>query len=161
MITMPDQLYQMNVSYVPKEDRLFLRVSSKSGDEYRLWLTRRFTGLLVNVLNKEIDKSGGLPSVTSNQETTKMIKEGAFEKSYEEKSITYPLTESGILAYRINTGNTEDGNLQLELSPEQGQGITINLNKSLLYMFHNLLSQGIDQTDWGLISDAAASTKIH
>jgi len=161
MLTMPDKLYQMNVSYVPKEDRLLLKVSTKSGDEYRFWLTRRFTGLLFNVLNKEIDKSGGMPSVASSQETTKMIKQGAFEKSYDDKSVSYPLGESGVLAYRINAGNNKDGNLQLEISPEKGQGITVNLNKSLLYMFHNLLSQGIDQTGWGLISNEAASMRIH
>ncbi|MFQ5658923.1 MAG: hypothetical protein ACE5GZ_00745 [Gammaproteobacteria bacterium] len=158
---MTDQLHQINVSYVPVEDRLLLRVSTKKGDEYRLWLTRRFTEMLINVLNREIDKKGGMSSIASSQETTKMFKEGAFDKSYEADNIDYPLGETGILAYRIKAGNTENGNLRLELSPGTGKGMTLSLNRSLLYMFHNLLSQGIEQTGWRLISEENASMKTH
>ena len=158
---MTDQLHQMNIAYVPKEDRLLLRVSSRSGDEYRVWLTRRFTGILIDVLNKEIDKSGGVPTIASSQETKKMVKEGALEKSYDNDSANYPLGESGVLAFRLNAGKAQDGSLKLELSPEKGKGITINLNKALLYMFYNILTQGIDQSGWRLINNDISSMKIH
>ena len=49
---MSDQLHQMNISHNGKEDRLLLRVSTGAGDECRLWLTRRYTGLLMGILNK-------------------------------------------------------------------------------------------------------------
>ncbi|MCZ6525247.1 MAG: hypothetical protein O6928_01615 [Gammaproteobacteria bacterium] len=158
---MADKLYQMNISYVPKEDRLLLKISTKNSNEYRLWLTRRFSGLLINVLNKEITNRGGSSSIASSKITTRMFKDGAFEKSYEGGNVTFPLGESGILAYKINAGNNKDGDLQLELSPEQGQGLTVNLNKSLLYMFHNLLAQGVEQSGWGPVSIETASMKLH
>lgn len=158
---MTDQLHQMNVSYIPKEDRLLLKISTKQGDEYRLWLTRRFTDLLVNVLKKEVDMCGGMASIAASDETKRMFKEGAFEKGYENDSSTYPLGENGILAFRINTGRDQNDNLQLDLSPEKGQGISLNLNKSLLYMFNNLISQGVEQAGWNLADNEQVSMNIH
>ena len=63
---MNDQLHQINIAHNAKEDRLLLRISSGGGDEYRLWLTRRYTGLLLGVLNKEMDSRGGAPSVAGS-----------------------------------------------------------------------------------------------
>lgn len=161
IVCMLDKLNQMNIAYVAKEDRLLLRISTLHGDEFRIWLTRRYTGLIFNVLNKRMEKSGGSPAVAASEETRKMFREGAMEKKYDDENKSYPLGENGILAYKINTGETQDGNLQLELSPEKGQGITINLNNSLMYMFSNLLSQGIDQAGWNLLNKATVSMKVH
>ena len=159
---MSDQLHQINISHDSKEDRLLLRVSTGAGDEYRLWLTRRYTGLLMGVLNKEMDKHGGVPSVADSEETTKMLKSGALDKKYENiNASSYPLGEAGVLAFRINTRNTEDGILVLELLPEKGKGITLNLNKSLLYMMHNILTQGITKANWSLQTEVAVSMKVH
>ncbi len=152
----------MNISYAAKEDRLLLRVSTSDGEEFRIWFTRRYTGLLLGVLNKEMDAQGGAPAVGGSQETTKMIKNGALEKKYEEKPASeYPLGEEGVLAFRINTRTLEGGVFALELLPEEGRGLTLNMNKSLLYMFHNILTQGITQAKWGLQTEASVSTKVH
>lgn len=158
---MADKLHQMNISYIPKEDRLLLRISTTQGDEFRIWLTRRYTGLLFNVLNKHMERSGGVPTVAASDETRKLFQAGAMEKRYEEGEKKYPLGEPGILAFGINTGETSEGNLQLEMFPEKGQGITINLNDSLMYMFSNLLNQGIDQAGWKLAGKDSMSMKVH
>jgi len=146
---MNDKLHQINVTYHGKEDRLLLRVTTQKGDEYRIWLTRRFTGLLFSVLKTEMDKHGGIASVGTNQKTRQMFKAGAFEKKFEkEKTVNFPLGEQGFLAYGIKSSSTPKGDLLLELLPEKGAGVTMNLNKSLLYMLHNLLSQGLIKADW-------------
>ena len=159
---MTNRLHQLNISHNAKEDRLLLRVSTSAGEEFRLWLTRRYTGLLMGVINKEMDARGGAPAVAGNKETTKMIKDGALEKKYEEKQVSdYPLGENGVLAFRINTRTLEDGVLVLELMPEKGKGLTLNMNKSLLYMFHNILTQGITQAKWALQTEVSPSSKVH
>jgi hypothetical protein len=159
---MADQLHQINISHNTKEDRLLLRISTTAGDEYRLWLTRRYTNLLMGVLNKEIDNQGGAPSVAGSEETTKMLKNGALEKKYDnENALGFPLGEVGVLGFRINSRNTDEGNLALELLPEEGKGITLNLNKSLLYMFHNVLTQGITRASWDLQTEKVVSMKVH
>ena len=159
---MSDKLHQINIVHDGKEDRLLLRVSTGGGDEYRLWLTRRYTGLLLSILNKEMDNRGGAPTVASAEETTKMIKDGALEKKYENQTPkNFPLGEEGVLAFRINSRNTEEGNLVLELLPEKGKGITLNLSKPLLYMLHNILVQGATQANWALQTDATQSMNVH
>ena len=126
-----------------------LRVTTQSGDEYRIWLTRRFSGLLFRMLEKEIDKHGGSVSLGSSQKTRQMFREGAFEKQFEpEKTARFPLGKQGFLGFAIKTKNAGEGNLLLEILPEQGEGVTINLNPSLLYMLHNLLSQGLMKAEW-------------
>ena len=158
---MTDQLHQINVTFSPIEDRLLLRISTQAADEYRIWLTRRFTNLLMDLLNKNMEKQGGMPTVAASEETTKLLKEGALEKKYEEKQATYPLGEKGILAFKINAGTREDGSMNLEILPEKGKGITLNLNKSLMYMLHSVLSQGMTQAGWQLVNPDTVSSKVH
>ena len=158
---MTDKLHQMNITYVPKEDRLLLRISTLQGDEFRVWLTRRYTGLLFNVLNKQMEKSGGVPTVAASEETRKLFKAGALEQKYAGDSSHFPLGENGFLGFRINANETQDGVLHLEMAPEQGQGITIHLTNPLLYMFSNILNQGIDRAGWQLSRENTMSMKVH
>lgn len=159
---MTDQLHQLNVNYVPVEDRLMFRMNTKVGDEYRVWFTRRFSGLLLDLLNKEIDKHGGVPTLASTPETKKLFKQGAMEKRYEEeKTIHFPLGESGFLACKINYKTTDEGVFMLEILPESGKGINLNLNKTMLFMFYNLLTQGCTQSGWNLAGEAQIEQNIH
>ena len=156
-----EQLHQMNITYHPGEDRLLLRISSRTGDEYRLWLTRRYTGLLVNLLRQEMVKSGGEPALAASDETRNMIKGGAFRQTFDDNSVSFPLGEKGVLGFRINSRISNEGILNLEMLPEAGQGVSLNLNKPLLYMLHNLLNQGIDQAGWNLLNPSGESTNVH
>lgn len=135
-----------------------MRINTRQGDEFRLWLTRRFSGLLITLLTKEIDKLGGIPALASTSETRTMFKQGAMEKPYEAEKVTgYPLGEEGILAYKINYKTTADTQMLLELLPETGKGLTLNLNKSLLFMFYNLLTQACAGTDWQLAGSSTTT----
>lgn len=159
-----DKLHQVNVTYSGVEDRLLLRVTTRLGDEYRIWLTRRFTTLLLNVLDKAMDKYGGSASLGSSEKTTAMFKAGAMDKAFdEEKTTNFPLGKKGFLAYGIKSTDTAEGNLQLEIFPEKGAGVSLNLDKPLLYMVHNLLTQGIARTEWYLLygQETLLSGQIH
>ena len=146
---MNDKLHQVNVTYSNKEDRLLLKVTTRSGDEFRVWLTRRFTTLLFSVLAKEMEKHGGAVTLGARQDVRKMFKAGAFEKQFDpEKTVNFPLGEEGFLAYGIKTNNSPEGNLNIEIMPERGQGVTFNLHPPLLYMMHNLLTQGVMKASW-------------
>jgi hypothetical protein len=159
---MSDKLYQMNVSYQAVEDRLMLRINTLQGDEFRIWLTRRFTGLLMQLLAEHIRKSGGEPVVASAPETHMMLKQGALEKPYEEERVKeMPLGKTGILTSKMNYKITANSILVLEILPEQGQGITLNMNKSLIFMFYNLLMQGCSNSMWRLSLQVDAAEKIH
>jgi len=159
-----NQLHQINMQYSSKEDRILLRTSTKNNDEYLIWLTRRYAKLLVNIFDTEIEKRGGTTTLSSQKETKKFFKDGAFEKPYvEETAKTHPLGDDGVLAFGIKTGNDEQGNFVLIIQSESGQGITYNLNDSLLYMFYSLLMQSIDRAEWklGKLGESASNSQLH
>lgn len=158
---MTGSLKQMNISYRPEEDRLLLRVSTSSNSEFRVWLTRRFTALLLKVLGEQMDKEGGAAKVASNPSIRDQLRQGAFDQPYEEQPKTsYPLGENGILAYRINAGEAE-GNMKLQLLPEDGQGLNLSLDKPMLYMLHSLLEQGLSGADWNLRDQGLEPENVH
>lgn len=143
-------LQQINISYVMEEDRLLLRASTSTRQEYRLWLTRRYAGLLAGVLQQQIDKSGGMHQLASDRQTTDHLRQGAFERRYEGGHSEFPLGEAGILGFGIKVGELSGGGLALQLLPKDGQGLNFNLDSSMLYLMHNLLEQAILKADWRL-----------
>ena len=159
-----NKLHQINMQYSNVEDRILLRTSTENNDEYLFWLTRRYTKLLIDIFDKEIDKRGGTTTIGTKKETTSLLNEGAFEKPYvEETPKNHPLGEDGVLAFGIKTGTDDNGNLVLIIQSESGQGITYNLNDTLIYMFYSLLTQSIARAEWdiGKLSQDASNKQIH
>ena len=147
---MSDKLHQINVQYSHVEDRILLRASTENEDEYLIWLTRRFTRMLLGMLGHEIKKRGGATTPGAQKETKRLFSEGAFEQPYAENAPKKRPLGAGLLACSIKTTAAGDGNLILEIQSEAGQGIVFNLNNTLLYMFYSLLMQGVTQTEWQL-----------
>ena len=147
---MSDKLHQINVQYSHVEDRILLRASTENDDEYLIWLTRRFTRMLLGMLGHEIKKRGGATTPGAQKETKRLFSEGAFEQPYAENAPKKRPLGAGLLACSIKTTVAGDGNLILEIQSEAGQGIVFNLNDTLLYMFYSLLMQGVTQTEWQL-----------
>lgn len=148
---MNNALQQMNITYVPEQDRLLLRISTSGDAEYRIWLTRRYSALLLKVFLEHIEREGGYQELASRQDTLARLRGGALDQPYQPGPRTnYPLSEQGVLGYRINVNRDQAGTTQLQLLPEHGQGVNINLDKSTLYMLYNVLEQALTQTEWNL-----------
>ncbi len=159
---MSNNLNQMNISYLPNEDRLLLKVSSANNSEYRLWLTRRFTILLLKVLDDQMQKQGGASEISKKKETLQSLKKGAFDKQYQPtKDSSLPLGEIGVLAFKINVSTAKNGQLNIQILPEEGEGVMFTLNDSMLYMFHSLLIQGISISAWNLQEQVPSQMELH
>ncbi len=159
-----NKLHQINMQYSPVEDRILVRTSTTNNEEYLIWLTRRYTRILLDLIQKEIDERGGTTNVASKQETKQLFKQGAFEKPYaEEQPKTKPLGDKGILAYAIKSGKDSNGNFVLELKSNDNKGITYNLNDTMLYMVYSLLSQSIAKAEWnlGYMEQPTSQSQIH
>jgi hypothetical protein len=153
---MTQSLQQLNMIYVPEQDRLLLRISTSGDAEYRIWLTRRYCSLLLNVLIEQIEKHGGYQDLASRQDTLDRLRGGALGKAYAPPPVlNYPLGEEGVLAFRINVGNQQPGAVALQLLPEQGHGLTFTLDKPTLYMLYNVLEQALSQTEWKLFAPSS------
>jgi hypothetical protein len=156
---MSSPLQQINITYLPAEDRLLMKVTT-NGDEFRIWLTRRYTALLLNVLASQLDALGSPQTRSGN--LARKLKQGAYEKPFEpDAGAHFPLGEKGILGYRINVSKPKGGTVNLQLLPEEGQGLNLNLDEATITMFCNLLEQGLTQTDWQLGTTAMAPGMMH
>src|SRR5690606_36583215 len=130
--------------------------------EFRIWLTRRYTALLMQVLQDQINREGGVQELASSKATLSSLKGGAFEKPFKASAPQqFPLGKEGLLGFRINAGKTDRGQLNLQLLPEQGEGISLALDKSMLFMLANLLDQGIAGTDWNLHLSLSNNQPLH
>ena len=155
-------MQQMNISYSPTQDRLLLKVNRDNTAEYRIWMTRRFTSLLVNLLKDQMNEAGGHQKLATSNETVTQLKSGAFEKEYQNTNpVELPLGADGILAYRINLKKLENDGLGLQLLPEEGTGMNINLDKSMVYMLFNLIEQAINHPNWNLDPVQMARNLLH
>jgi hypothetical protein len=159
---MQNNLQQINISYVPNEDRLLLKARTSGEDELRIWLTRRYTSLLINVLAQQMDKAGGIMELASNKTTLEQFKGGAFAQDYQPQTRqNFPLGENGVLGYRINAGKNADSRVNLQLLPEAGEGLNLVLDKSMLFMFYNLLEQALVHAEWNLPLPHAHKEPVH
>lgn len=148
---MSNALQQINMIYVPEQDRLLLRISTNGDAEFRVWLTRRYCALLLQVFVEQIEREGGYHELASRQDTVSRLRGGALDQPYEPGPRTnYPLGEQGVLGYRINVNKDPAGATLLQLLPEHGQGVNINLDKATLYMLYNVLEQALSKAEWNL-----------
>jgi len=155
-------LQQLNLTYSTDQDRLLLKVREDDGAEYRLWLTRRFTGLLCKVMQELMADLGGQQQLAASQPIVEQLKTGAFDTPYTTaQPPTLPLGEDGILAHRINYQRGDHDTVALQLLPREGQGLNLNLSKHMLYMFYNLLEQSLPQTAWSLTELAVPPQLLH
>lgn len=109
--------------------------------------------------------------IASHQDTIRHLKGGAFDQPYEAPVVPgsdgkpdaphLPFGPSGILGFRINANRRPDGVLNLQLLPETGQGLNLDLNRSMLFMLYNLLEQGLASADWALYLPQQHKEPVH
>ena len=95
---------QMQMLYVPEEDRVLFRVNSADGKQFRLWLSRRYIQLVVQALQKHLDSDPDLSSQATpaaKQAVQSFKQEQAmqgvnFEKEFEEQAEQLPLGEEAV-----------------------------------------------------------------
>jgi hypothetical protein len=167
---MSGALQQLNISYNPIEDRLLLRANAGTAGEFRVWLTRRYSVLLAKVLNDMIEKEGGMRELASSRDTIKQLKEGALEKEYSPPMAAdpasaagpaLPLGANGILGYRISSNRKAGGVMNLQLLPEKGQGLNLDLDRTMLFMLYNLLEQGLVGSEWNVHLSQEHKEPVH
>lgn len=150
---------QLQIVYDPEQDRLMLRVNTQSQDEFRFWLTRRYTQLLHQALKTQVDSDPDVQTqVTPEaQQAIQSFKreeaksQGDFKQEFKE-STSFPLGVEPLLAYKLSYKN-EQGKLQLGIEPKEGQGIKLALDMSLNLNITQLLRAGSEKAGWGLSFD--------
>jgi hypothetical protein len=160
------QLKQMQIVFVPVEDRLMFRVNTSNRQEFRFWMTRRYVGILwkavLDMLRKRhvaekppevAEKEAPLEAAILSMEHQKAVEKADFKTEYQESSYL-PLGESPTLLAKVAVKVSPDQEVPLLcMHPEKGEGIEIALNDQILHSMCRLLSDCAKQADWELKLD--------
>ena len=154
-------IHQIQFAYNEQQDRVLMRVSTTEGDEFRFWLTRRFSTHLWGLLIQMLEQDGPVRQQfdTDAKRTVLGIRhegfaqQGNFSAPFEEREYRKPLGDEPLLLARAEGKLREDGTYLLRLHPQPGQGIDMALDAQLLHLFSKLLNQVVAKTDWGVKFD--------
>lgn len=159
-------IHQVNVSYAGEQDRLLLRINSQSGEEFRIWLTRRLTLQLLPVLDKSSqnqlqsqlpppDPSAPLPEqrqqILQNFQKEAAAYQGDFQTPYKDQPAVLPLGEEPLLVTELNLTPQPDGKLHmalLERLAQRKRDMQLVMDASLTQGLLRLLHQALKTSDW-------------
>jgi hypothetical protein len=156
---MPGAINQIQVLYNAEEDRILLRVNSTENQEFRFWLTRRFSILMLRVLADHAESDPDI-SLQADPQARKTIKEfkreqaisnADFNKPFRENTAEFPLGKDAQLAFRL-TCNKVGENLRLGIHPKKGEGINMVIDRSINTSLTQLLQKAVLQAEWNLAS---------
>jgi hypothetical protein len=158
------RMHQLKLDFVPEQDRLLLRLTTDNQLEVRLWLTRRAVRLLWPMLVQMVRST---PEVVlqSNPEARdalvgmqheQALRQANFSKSFEETPREMPLGSEPILVARMNTNRDDGGNHVLGLQPQEGKGVNLSLDNTLLHSFCKLVQNAVAKADWDIALELPA-----
>lgn len=154
------ELSQIQISFSEIEDRFLLRISTSDNEEFRFWLTRRFTSRLFPLMIETIQ---AIPDVASQKNATNRNAVMDFQRdqatqgadfstpfSADKEEIVYPLGEDAVLVVRGTLAQKSDNLFNLALKDANDMGIDFGFNTDILYLLHKLLHDSLQRTNWGL-----------
>lgn len=158
------RLHQLKLDFMPEHDRLLLRVSTDSQLEVRLWLTRRALRLMWPMLVQMVRSSPEAVLQSNPQARDALVgmqheqamSRADFAKPFEEVPREMPLGAEPILVARIQSNKDDNGNQILGLLPQQGQGIHLTLDNTLLHSLCKLVQNAVAKSDWDLVLELPA-----
>jgi hypothetical protein len=158
------RLHQLTLDFIPEQDRLLLRVSTDNQLEMRLWLTRRALRLLWPLLVQMVRASPEVALQSSPEardaivgmQHERALSQANFARPFDELPREMPLGAEPILVTRMQTGRDENGNHILSLLPQQGQGVNLTLDNTLLHSVCKLLQNAVAKSDWDIVLELPA-----
>ncbi len=165
-------IHQLSVNYINEQDRILARINTTSGEELRLWFTRRLVlglqpmlGRVVaeHVARQEAVNSPGIaPMATADEQTKKMLAEfkkeetlqkADFRTPYKEQPAALPLGPEPLLVTEVNLTPLPTGQLQMNFQEklpgvQNPRGFQMALEPQLIHGFVHLLDQAIGQSGW-------------
>jgi hypothetical protein len=151
-------LEQIRIDFIPEHDRLLVRVAGADRSEVLLWLTRRCVRLMWPLLVKmtqSVPQIAQQPLPAARDALLGMQREEAlskanFSRPYDAEGRERPLGAEPILVAKVNTGRNAQGKHALALLPQEGQGVTLGLDDTLLHALCKLMQDVVAKADWNM-----------
>lgn len=133
------QIHQLSASYVPEQDRILLRISTRNGEEMRAWLTRRlmsglwpvFTRMLTDHLLKleaagtALDPvDGSLKQMLADFRKEEFLRDADFDTPFQASGGKLPLGEEPLMITSVDATPVQGGPLRLSFNEQLPGGET-------------------------------------
>lgn len=162
------QIHQLQASYQTDQDRILLRLNTHSGEEMRIWLTRRMLKGMIGHVQRLADhiqtlRRTGAVTAADEAEGGSTIEafENDFDTPFEDSpSTALPLGEAPLLTTALHVTPDAENSLKvrfdevLEGSNEAGRSLEITLGPELLVGFVQVLDAVLKVADWGVVLDS-------
>jgi hypothetical protein len=159
-------IHQLQVSYQMEQDRLLVRLNTHSGEELRLWLTRRMIkNLFPHMIRASIETDASSPQLTSHDgadsralsqfRKQESLQQSDFQTAFKGEASVLPMGSEPLLVTTVHITPLEAGSLRLSFEentagPAPGRSCEVILAPALLHGFMHLLESALKHSDWGL-----------
>lgn len=162
------QIHQLSVHYTPAADRLLLRVNTRDGQQFAVWLTRRLTLRLwphLATIVPRLAVQNVAPNATVLPEAQAMLAQTARERTlrttdfatpFDAKPAAQPLGAEPLLATEIELAPQPGGTLRLTIVDADKRRVQLQLTEQLATAVKELVQQALTQADWGWVPQAPA-----
>jgi hypothetical protein len=153
-------IHQLQLAFDAAEDRLLLRLSTTAGEEFRVFLTRRFVKMLWPHLMRTLE--AGIVAKAPVAAARREVLAFEHEKAVRETDFSQPFAAPGAAVPRFPLGETPfvaihgqlrfeaPGAYKLVLNPGTGRGLEIGLEERLLHSFCKLIESAARSGEWDL-----------
>lgn len=149
------KLHQLNVGLDTRQDRLLLRISTSTAEEFRFWLTRRLIQRCWPAWVSVMQQAEGFAASNIPLEFrhAAALQQADFATPYAGATAA---TEPVLLA-KFALRATKPGHYELTLAPSSGQKLSVQLAATHLHGLVQLLQAAVRNADWGLTLDLPAA----
>lgn len=160
------QIHQLQASYQSDQDRILLRLNTHSGEEMRVWLTRRMLKGMLGHVQQLADQIQTLrpPSPAtdahddSHQTASAADLDNDFETPFEYSAeTTLPLGETPLLTTALHVAPDADNSLKVRFdevfdgTTEAARSMEVILGPELLVGLVQVLDAVLRVADWGMV----------
>jgi hypothetical protein len=164
------RIHQLNVKYENDQDRLLARISTDTGQEIRLWLTRRLTVGVLPLLRKLVaaqidrDAQAGASSTTdplirqvlSEFKKEEVLRQSDFKTAYKEPVSDSVSAETPMLVGEAVLTPLPNGHLQTKFrgpldANNHRREVKLDLDSHLMHGFLHLLEQAYANSGWAVV----------
>jgi len=153
------KITQLNLQFIPLQDRMLLRMNTADGERMQFWITRRYLAALWTMLMKVVAADGDVArqdipasrrSVLAFKQQKTLAQVDTTKKFDDTPAHSHPLGEQPLLLSRVAIRNRDDRAPSLWLADRQDKGLELTLTESLPHLLLHLVTETHRQSDWQL-----------
>jgi hypothetical protein len=171
-------IHQINVGYQVEHDRLLIRINSQSGEEFRVWLTRRLSLQLLPILERsgqdqlQAQIAEPNPAAPPHEQRQQLVRnfqkeaqayQGDYQTPFRDQATALPLGQEPLLVTELQMTSLAEGKLQvslLEKLPQRQRDMQLVMDVTLTQGLTELLRRAIQASEWLKGLDPKASPAI-